>query len=230
MPSTTPKLALLVPDGAYEAVLPALLDPKRAKSLRWSPVPVVPIRDALHDSSPESVDLLRVYQGECAHAMVFKDLEGSGWEDRGAGALEDSIESELHASGWAAGRVRAIVVEPELEAWLRFGSTHMKQLVADRASRQQQFSEQLFKEAVERVVSLNDGWLQPGKPRRPKESFEGMLECFGVQRSNALYGRLAAQESLRGCAVPSFVRFVDTLRSWFPEASGSTSMARIESI
>ena len=66
-----------------------------------------------------------------------------------------------------------------------------------------------------RAVEACGGRLH-GKPRRPKESFESILRQFRIPRSNALYGELAGKESLEGCVVPSFNRFVDTLRKWFP--------------
>ena len=209
-------LVVLVADGAIHNVVTTLLEKRRA-SLRLPDLSFEVVKDALHDSSPEStaVELLRGFLRSHERAMVLRDLAGSGWEDRGADALAQRLAQALAANGWSRDRIEPIIIEPELEIWLRLASSHMQALVAERARQNTDLTGPLFGQHVQAAVQQWGGELR-GKPRRPKESFEAILEGFGIPRSNALYRELAGKESLQGCAVPSFNRFVDTLQKWFP--------------
>lgn len=210
------RLAILVPDGAYPEVLRALLG-ERCESLGIRIVGFEVVKDALRDSSPDSAQLLRSYLGQCTHALVLRDLHGSGAEAAGAKALELRIEAELHANGWPKTNAAAIVVEPEIEAWLRFDSTHMAALVKGRARRSREKADLLFPLSREKAINQSGGASASGKPINPKEAFEAILREFGIQRSNALYGILAGKESLKNCIVPSFQRLTELLRKWFPK-------------
>jgi hypothetical protein len=118
-------------------------------------------------------------------------------------------------NGWARDRIEPIILDPELEIWLRLNSPHLQTLVTGRARRNTHLAGAAFGRRVQEAVHQWGGELD-GKPRRPKESFETILEAFGIPRSNALYRELAVKESLQGCAVPSFNHFVRTLQTWFP--------------
>ncbi len=146
--------------------------------------------------------------------MCPSDL--SGWEDRGAKALEDHLLAQLHANGWPEGRACVLVVEPEIEAWLRFDSVHLQKLVRERARRRQAEAELLFSIETAKAIAALGGANELGKPRQPKEVLARVLEVFGVQRSNSLYQKLAADEGLKHCKVESFQRLVRVLRGWFP--------------
>lgn len=211
------KLAILVPDGAYPLILGALLGRRRA-SLNLRQVGFVFIKDAFRDSSHEAVELLRPYLRECSHVLLVRDLRGSGWEDRGVDTLETHLLNQLHANGWKKGRSAALVVEPEVEAWLRFDSTHLQNLIRERARRKQAEADLLFTTTVQEAVASNGGLNALGKPLHPKEVLQAVLQTFGVQRSNSLYEKLADAESLKGCKVPSFQRLVTALQTWFPKS------------
>lgn len=213
--SAVEQLAVLVPDGAYPLVLSAFLE-SRTKSLGLRRVEYEIVKDAFRDSSREAVELLRPFQRRCSHALIIRDLHGSGWEDKGADALEETIKQEMVVTGWSAGRCEAIVVEPEIEAWLRFDSTHLHQLIRDRARRKIEWEDLLLQPLIDELIEKQGGKNSHGKPVQPKEAFEEILRHFGIQRSNALYGQLAGVESLKGCSVASFNRLNQKLRSWFP--------------
>lgn len=213
--NTHEHLAILVPDGAYPLVLQEFLD-GRAKSLGLRRVPFVIKNDPFRDSSREAVDLLRPFQRQSSHAMIIRDLHGSGWESRGAHALESSLKEGMVRSGWAENQCCAIVVEPEIEAWMRFDSTHIHRLVRERARKKLEWDDLLLKPLIDEIIVKNGGSGVDGKPLNPKEVFEDVLRYFGIQRSNALYGQLARAESLKGCVVPSFQRLTSKLKAWFP--------------
>lgn len=116
-------LVMLVPDGAYREVLPALL--RRARSLSMREIDFHVVFDPFHDSSPQAVELLRPYQRTHRHGIVFRDFEGSGREKvSNPEQLEERLERELIATGWTAGTAHAVVAVPELEDWLRVPSPH----------------------------------------------------------------------------------------------------------
>jgi hypothetical protein len=209
------RLAILVPDGAYPRILGEFLS-RRRESLAIREVAFDVIKDVFHDSSPEVVMMLRPYLRTCSHALVMRDLHGSGWDDRGAAALEAHLLQQLVSNGWDRARSAVVVVEPEVEAWLRFNSVHLQALVQEKASRRQGEVSLLFRNTVEMACQRHGGLNELGKPRQPKEVLEALLFTFGVRRSNALYERLAAVESLKGCRVHSFQRLFATLQAWFP--------------
>ena len=128
------QIAILVPDGAYPQVLSAFLK-ERTHSIGLRGVAFEIVKDAFRDSSREAVELLRPFQRLCSHALIIRDLHGSGWEDKGANELEESLKREMIESGWNDECCGAIVVEPEIEAWLRFDSSHLHQMIRDRARR-----------------------------------------------------------------------------------------------
>lgn len=214
--SATDKLAILVPDGAYPLVLSAFLR-SRKQSLGLRRVEFEIIKDAFRDSSREAVELLRPFQRLCSHALIIRDLHGSGCEDEGIDNLEARLKQEMTTSGWGGGHCEAVVVDPEIEAWLRFDSSHFHQLIRQRARRKIEWEDLLLQPLIDDLITKSGGLNTHRKPVNPKESFEEILRHFGIQRSNALYGYLATVESLKGCAVSSFNRLSDILRTWFPE-------------
>ena len=110
-------LVILVPDGAYRAVLPAILE--RPKSLGLRKLSFRIVLDPLRDSSPQAVNLLRPFQRTHASGLVLRDFQGSGKERTAtAQTLERRIEKEMVATGWSSAAARAVVVAPEFEDWL----------------------------------------------------------------------------------------------------------------
>lgn len=210
------RLCMLVPDGAYERVLPVLLRDRR-ESLGIAQVDFIPpIKDPNRDSSYEAASLIRPYLGSCTHFLMVRDLHGSGWEAKGADALKEKLTRDLHAIGCPPERSKVIIVEPEIEIWLRIGSTHVKQLVRQRARAHGTEVDMLFDELVQEKLLANGGINTLGKPIDPKKVFEEVLKHYRIIRSNVLYEELAKTESLRHCRVPSFLDLVNTLQTWFP--------------
>lgn len=213
--STSDKLAILVPDGAYPLVLSSFLL-SRTHSLGLRRVEIEIVKDAFRDSSREAVELLRPFQRTCSHALIIRDLHGSGWEDKGADVLEMELRDQMLVSGWTIEQCAAVVVEPEIEAWLRFDSSHFHQLIRNRARKRVEWDQLLLQPLINELITKRGGTNEQGKPMNPKEAFEDLLSTFGIQRSNALYGHLASVESLKGCSVPSFNRLIEILCVWFP--------------
>jgi len=171
-------------------------------------------KDVLHDSSPPIVmaTLLRPYLRTHHRAMVVRDLEGSGYTC--AAALENDIRQAVEQNGWEKERVEVIVIEPEVEAWLRFHSAHLLRLVR-KNKRLRSGPLPNFKQKLAASIEKHGGETD-GKPKRPKEVFEDVLDVYHIPRSASLYKQLADSESLKDCAVPSFCKLVAALQEWFP--------------
>ena len=217
--AATRDLIVVVPDGALYNVIQSLLL-KRRLSIQIREITFDVIKDPLRDASPESntVDLLRGFLRSHTYAIVLRDLSGSGWEQRGASQFEQALLDAMVTNGWRSSCVSAVVIEPEIEAWLRLESPHVQSLVATRARKNADRSALLFQEAVQRAIAKNGGEVF-GKAKNPKEAFESLLEEFGIPRSTALYRHLAERESLEGCQVTSFCKLIALLREWFPRNS-----------
>ncbi|MFN3690854.1 MAG: hypothetical protein ACK4UU_08030, partial [Fimbriimonadales bacterium] len=104
----------------------------------------------------------------------------------------------LSASGWD-NRAAVIVIEPELENWVFSPSPHVADVIADGNR------------------AICDKYYDPtqGKPVRPKETMQQILREAKVQRSSALFYKLAQKVSLAGCADPAFQKLKKALQGWF---------------
>ncbi len=175
------------------------------------------IKDAYHDSSTAQhvAELLQTYSTTHKHALVIRDFEGSGYEGEGIPALEKDIKDSLLLKGWNSDRIEVVVIEPEVEAWLRFDSAHLEELVRKEKKANHDLLSNAFQKKVSEVIDQEGGILPNSKPARPKEVFEAVLAAYKVPNSASVFRKLAAKESLKGCTVPSFVKLVATLANWF---------------
>ena len=208
-------LAILCPDGAWPQALGAILS--RSQSLGIRPVSVKFIPDPLRDSSPQAVELLRPFLTSAGRALVVRDFAGSGWESRGVAELAGALRTELERNGWVPERVAVLIAEPEIESWLRLASAHLHSLLQDRARRNREDIPG-WNGKLEEALRIHGGLDANGKAVAPKEVFRYLLRHYGIPPSNALFEYLGNRESLSGCVVPSFVRFLEIMRRWFPKA------------
>jgi hypothetical protein len=130
------------------------------------------------------------------YALVVCDREGCGRESHSPRVLEVEMETRLAQSGWEH-RSAAVVIDPELEAWLRTDSPEVPLVLGWSRER----------------LSLTDwlvhrGYLQPGesKPMRPKEALEELLRIVKKPRSSSLYGELAEKVDFEYCSDPAFAK------------------------
>ncbi len=161
------------------------------------------------------VEFLANFGGQYQNALLMFDHEGSGKEATTRVALQEELNVAFLRTVWGA-RARAIVLEPELEAWVWSDSPHVSNVVGWRD-----------RDPGLRVWLGNNGWLQPNaiKPDRPKEAFEAALREARRPRSSSLYKRLADNVSVRRCADPSFSEFCQTLREWYPRKTNGPDEA-----
>ena len=140
------------------------------------------------------------------YGLLMFDHEGSGREQDQVEELQESLDEDFARSAWGD-RAKAIVLSPELEAWIWSDSPHVE-VVAGWKDRQPPLRRWL----------IDQGWLQENevKPTRPKEAFQAALREARRPRSSSLYQQIAERVSLRQCMDKSFLEFNEVLRKWFP--------------
>ncbi len=208
------KLVVVVADKAYEAALNEVFARSHEAGFRPMQSRIVP--DPFHDSSGRLTELLRPYLREYNHALVLRDLAGSGYEDKGARGLAERLEAQMRANGWLHKKYAAVVTEPEIEEWLRLPSASILELLEARAKRHRDRVRD-FQRVVDDLIHVHGGRDGRGKACQPKEVFEGLVRHYGIPPANALLGFLAKREPFEGCLSDSFNRLLTILRSWFPQ-------------
>jgi hypothetical protein len=151
-------------------------------------------------------EFLRPFLRSRQKALVVLDYEGCGREDISPQSLEAEMEQRLDANGWGL-RSAAIVIKPELEEWLWDESLRVSRVLRWPTG------------ATGLRVWLEERNLirrEDAKPRRPKEAFEAALRQLRRQRSSAIYRDLARNAEFAGCTDRSFLKFLSSLREWFP--------------
>ena len=203
-------LIVLAADKNIEYALKGLFTRPQALDIR--PIKADIFIHPQHDPgcTQHGVAFLSNFSKNYHYGLIMFDYEGSGREQRQQpGELQATLNRGFASSAWG-NRARAIVLSPELEAWVWSGSPHVDDVAGwknRRPSLKQWLSEQ--------------GWLQPGevKPNKPKEAFQAALREAHIQRSSSLYQQIAERVSLHRCADRSFQEFQDILRTWFPRDS-----------
>lgn len=200
-------LVVLVADIDMHNVLEELFN-SRIESLNIREIEVHIIPYSQHDSGCAShgVQALSRFAQRYEYGLLMFDHEGSGRENLSREELQNAINEDFTRSPWGD-RARAIVIEPELEAWVWSDSPHVDEIAGWKGRRPK-----LRDWLVER------GWLREGqfKPDRPKEAFLAALQEAGKPRTRLLYQQLAKEVSLRRCRDAAFGEFKDIMRGWFP--------------
>ncbi len=199
-------LVVLVSDKHMKSTIQALLARHRSLSLRTLTYTVRVHLERDPGCFHRGHDFLRPFASMYHHALVLFDHEGSGRENLTAHACEREVEKRLSDSGWG-NRAAAIVIEPELEAWVWSDSPHVAECLGSTLPMNR------LRKWVEQRGFWNAG---DTKPHRPKEAMEAILRDRGVPHSSAIFRDLASQVSLERCTDASFEKLKRTLREWFP--------------
>jgi len=140
------------------------------------------------------------------YGLLMFDHEGSGREQERTEDLQKSLNEDFARSAWGD-RAKAIVLSPELEAWIWTDSPHVEDVTGWRS-----------RHPPLRRWLTDRGWLRENeaKPEQPKEAFQAALREARRPRSSSLYQQIAERVSLRHCTDRSFLEFKDVLRNWFP--------------
>lgn len=156
----------------------------------------------------DAVDVLRPPQRTYKHALLVFDRDGSGAESRSAEDIETEIERKLSSSGWGDDRAAAVVIEPELEAWVWAASPRVADVLGWSKNRA----------GLRRFLQQAGVWNSAtAKPDSPKLALRKALMRQGRPLGAVLFGELAQRVGLARCADRAFRKFSGTLRRWFPD-------------
>ena len=152
----------------------------------------------------EAADLLKNFQEGHCHALVIFDRHGSNSPDSRE-ATQRMVETRLHDSGWQ-NRAKAIVIDPEIEAWIWTSSPITATALGCQTSHELQ-------------SLLQEQDLCPPeqtKPPDPKAAMKTICEFNRIRRSSTLFQEIASRATLKHCTDPAFLEFRETLHNWFP--------------
>ena len=207
-------LVVLVADKHMHSALSRLLR-SRTAAMRMRDVASDVFAHPQHDPgcAREGVSFLARFADTYEHGLLVFDHEGSGKEGTPPAVLQHELDEDFAQSSWGE-RAKAIVVDPELEAWVWSRSPHVASAVG--WTRQS---------APLRDWLVSEGWLRPGetKPERPKEALDAALRRTRLPHSAALFDQLAARVSVEHCHDRSFRDLRAILRKWFPTTEGYTA-------
>ena len=148
---------------------------------------------------------LRAHISRYKYALVVFDRNGCG-SSAPREEIQHAVERDLAVNGWR-GRSKAIVIDPELEAWVWNGSNHVSEVFG-------------WVGGYERLKSwLGSQGLWPSssaKPPDPKKAMKASLREVQRSDSASLFGQLAVSTTLRRCRDSAFNELRATLQHWLP--------------
>jgi hypothetical protein len=198
-----PDLVVLVADKNMEYALRAGLERHEALGIR--PISFHVVQHAERDSGVRTTgaQLVGLERRNFTHALVILDHEGSG-ADVLPEVLEEQLDRQLTAQ-WGS-QAKAIVIHPELEAWIWGSDNALKQLL------NWPYETGIRDWLEERDYEISADW----KPKRPKEALESVLQACRIPRSSAIYRKIAERISISRCTDPAVGRLRAQLSRWFP--------------
>lgn len=201
-------LFILTADKDAEHGIRSLLENRRT-TLQIRAISFKCVAHPRHDNGvrTRAHEFLRSFLNQYQRALVIFDLEGCGLEEKhSAEQIEANVENLLSVNGWHA-RSSAIVLEPELEAWLWDQRLNVRKVMSFMQA----------EETKQQLLTASSLTAQDQiKPTRPKEAFDFLLKTSRVNRSSSLYVDLAKEIDIRHCSDRAFAKFLKTLREWFP--------------
>ncbi len=149
-------------------------------------------------------ELLRPFAGIYQRMVVMIDADWDG--SPGTQTIQQCISRHLTNAGWSNDSGLAVVLDPEVDAWLWTRTDHTAKCLGWATW-----------PALEGPLAAAGLWTanQP-KPPRPKEAAAWALRLQREPRSSLVYRRLTETVGLGRCTDPAFVSLRDALRRWFP--------------
>ena len=143
------------------------------------------------------------------YALVVFDHHGCGWGDRIAAVdVESNVEGRLEQAGWTQ-RCAAIVIEPELEAWVWSDSPHVAATLG---------WENQAPTLRDWLIQKNLVKAQAVKPADPKTAMQQALRQARKPSSPRIFSKLAQTVGLSRCRDRAFLKLHAVLQRWFPPA------------
>jgi hypothetical protein len=170
------------------------------------PVVIVAVGQADPGIYSRADELLRPFRSGHAHVVVMVDAEWEG--SPGAALIEKRVGEHIVSAGWSPAEGLALVLDPEVDAWLWSDSPH------SAAGMGWSSTADLY------TALVSQGFMDGSspKPTHPKEAAEWALRQKKKPRSSALYRHIASKVSVRRCVDPALRKLLETLCKWFPRA------------
>ena len=199
-------VVVLVPDLDIAGTVDGLL--RRPQSIGIRPVSFSIARHLLRDSGcrARAADRLREYIRDHRYAIVLFDKHGCGDPRESRESIGAEVEHRLSRNGWPD-RCRAVVIEPELEAWIWTESRQVPSALGWRGD---------YRSLRDWLTSAGLWLPDTPKPADPKRALKAVLKRTRKPLSASLYRELAGTVTVRRCVDPAFREFTRTLRLWFP--------------
>lgn len=214
-PTPTAKdLIVVVADADAEKAIVALLQRRQSLGIRKISYDIR--RHVQRDPGCRTAvdSFLRPEIKSYRQALVVFDWEGAGAEDQVPEEIEVQVENCLSRAGWA-GRCAAVVIQPELEAWVWSDSPHVPETLGwkDRHPSMQEW------------VKTHTRYWPDGcvKPTRPKEAMAACLREVRKSASPAFFETLAEHVSVSRCSDRAFAKFKSVLARWYGESAPAAS-------
>ena len=205
---TSKYLVVLTADKNWMAALQGIFSRPEALGIR--PIQSETFRHPRKDPGcvNDGVAFLSNFSEQYHYGLLIFDYEGCGKEQTGSPrALQDALNEQLSRSRWGD-RARAVVLSPELEAWVWSNSPHVDEVIGWK-NRQPALIDWL---TGARLASARKKSNQPGQKKPSK------LLCVrcGYRAVPRCTSRLRKGVSLRRCQDAIFLEFTGILRNWFP--------------
>lgn len=192
-------LVIMVADNDIRAVMKELIGERYLEmGIRSVEFDILPESFRDSDCRTKSHDILRKHCGNYQHALVVFDLRGSGGEGRSR--TERDVENNLAPNGWPYDRAAAVVIDPELEAWIWCNPDNL----------------QFVRRSL--GVQPRTVFARPAASagKEPKNAFQMACRQARKRRSPERYRELAERLPVRNCQDHAFQKLMTTLQRWFP--------------
>ena len=198
-------LIILVPDKDIEQSLIGILQRTESIGIRNITYDIYK-----HDQKDPGVrtdahHFLRPFINKYDNALVIFDYEGCGIEHTSPEELEQQINSNLQENGWS-NNIETIIINPEFEVWGWIDSPHFYTNIGWTES---------YQDLEHFLITNNFQFNNRGKPIRPKEAVEFIMENNNWPRSSSAYKKIASLTSFKSCQDRAFLKLLDTLRKWY---------------
>ena len=203
----TKDLVVLAADKNIQQVLGGLFERPQALDIR--PIQFDVLVHPQHDPACalRGVEFLSNFSEQYRNGLLIFDHEGCGREERPYLELQEELNGQFVNNSEWGDQARALVLSPELEAWVWSDSPHVDE-IAGWSGQQPTLRQWL----------VDRGWIHQttDKPERPKEAFEAALRQARIPRSSSLYRNMAQAVSVNRCTDATFLEFKRLMREWFP--------------
>lgn len=202
-------VVVLVADKDLEEAAAALL--RRTDDLDLGSFRFEVRRHPNHDGGCRTgaANFLRPFLQRYRRSLVLFDRDGCG-SNLSREEIQDGVEADLSRNGWAD-RTKAIVIDPELEAWVWGDLAQTSRILGWKEDAA----------GLRRCLRSRSLWeRRSAKPSDPKTAMRTAMECAPRgrrrKRSARLFAEIAGAAAVDDCRDPAFNELKQTLQAWFP--------------